>query len=139
MEGESQHFPWLQPADPSFTTFLFGAVAVSGIRVLAYCKWTRRDRFIATCAFALGLASLCVPEWFNYIFTYEGDNVGLRGFLDAIVLIVEEPYLISALLAVLLNATLADEYEEPEGEGEGKEWNQPAPLLSSSTQTDSRV
>jgi xanthine/uracil permease len=75
-------------------------------------EWTRRDRFIATCAFALGLASLCVPEWFNYIFTYQGDNAGLKGLLEAIVLIVEEPYLISALLAVFLNATLAAEFEE---------------------------
>lgn len=117
--------------DPSFTTFLFGAVAVSGIRVLAYAKWTRRDRFIATCAFALGLASLCVPTWFDYIFTYSGSNAGLRGLLDAIVLIVEEPYLIAALLAVFLNATLADEMEEPEGQAEGLEWNNPTPLNSS--------
>lgn len=119
----------------SFTTFLFGAVAVSGIRVLAYAKWTRRDRFIATCAFALGLASLCVPTWFNYIFTYKGSNAGLRGLLDAIVLIVEEPYLISAILAVFLNATLADEPEDAMSveKGEGKEWNQPTPLGSTST------
>jgi xanthine/uracil permease len=117
----------------SFTTFLFGAVAVSGIRVLAYAKWTRRDRFIATCAFALGLASLCVPTWFNYIFTYKGDNAGLRGLLDAIVLIVEEPYLISALLAVFLNATLAEDSEGTEGEAEAEaqEWNHPAPLHAS--------
>lgn len=125
----------------SFTTFLFGAVAVSGIRVLAYAKWTRRDRFIATCAFALGLASLCVPSWFNYIFTYKGDNAGLRGLLDAIVLIVEEPYLISAILAVFLNATLADEPADAvgEGEGEGKEWNRPTPLVSSTPTPEQRV
>lgn len=112
-----------------FTTFLFGAVAVSGIRVLAYAKWTRRDRFIATAAFALGFASLTVPSWFSYVFTYEGSNKGLSGLIQAIVLIVEEPYLIAALVAVVLNATLADEYEEPEvHEPEEMEWNQPAPM-----------
>jgi xanthine/uracil permease len=93
-------------------------------------EWTRRDRFIATCAFALGLASLCVPEWFNYIFTYQGDNAGLKGLLEAIVLIVEEPYLISALLAVFLNATLAAEFEEePKEEAGRQEWNTPVPLV----------
>lgn len=60
-----------------FTTFLFGAVTTSGVRVLAYCKWTRRDRFIATVGIALGMASLCVPEWFSYFFTYTGSNGGL--------------------------------------------------------------
>ncbi|ORY20996.1 permease family-domain-containing protein [Naematelia encephala] len=117
-----------------FTTFLFGAVAVSGIRVLAYAKWTRRDRFIATSAFALGLASLTVPSWFSYIFTYKGNNAGIQGITQAVVLIVEEPYLIAALVAVVLNATLQDEAaEEPiEGEEERKTWNQPIPLAGTS-------
>lgn len=57
-----------------FTTFLFGAVTTSGVRVLAYCKWTRRDRFIATVSIALGMSSLCVPQWFSYFFTYIGSN-----------------------------------------------------------------
>ena len=69
-----------------------------------------------------------MPTWFNYIFTYKGDNAGKRGLIEAVILIVEEPYLISALLAVFLNATLSDDNEEVEGEGEGKEWNRPAPI-----------
>jgi xanthine/uracil permease len=94
-------------------------------------EWTRRDRFIATCAFALGLASLCVPTWFNYIFTYEGDNAGLKGLIEAVILIVEEPYLISALLAVFLNATLPAEFEEETKEAaHHHEWNTPVPLVS---------
>lgn len=104
-----------------FTTFLFGSVTVSGIRVLSYTKWTRRDRFIATAAIALGMASLCVPNWFSYIFTYKGDNKGLSGLIQAVVLIVEEPYLIAALVGAVLNAVLADEIPEPTkpgGEGE---------------------
>lgn len=48
------------------------------------------------------------------------------------VLIVEEPYLISALLAVFLNATLPAEFEEETKEASHhQEWNTPVPLVSS--------
>lgn len=30
------------------TTFLFSNVVVSGIRILAYMRWTRRERFIVS-------------------------------------------------------------------------------------------
>lgn len=89
-----------------FTTFLFGSVTASGLRILAYAPWTRRDRFIVTAAGALGLAALSVPDWFSYVFTYSGTNQGLAGLIQAIVLIVEEPYLISAFVAAFLNAVL---------------------------------
>lgn len=95
-----------------FTTFLFGSVAVSGIRIMAFAEWTRRDRFIATAAFALGLASLVSPNWFSYIFTYEGDNKALQGFLQALVLVVEEAYLIAALVGVFLNLVLPWDLED---------------------------
>lgn len=95
-----------------FTTFLFASVAISGIRVMAYANWDRRTRFIATCGFSLGLASLCVPTWFNYFFTYSGDNKGLKGLIQAIVLIVEEPYLIASLIAIFLNATIPHQNED---------------------------
>ncbi|TXT04320.1 hypothetical protein VHUM_04207 [Vanrija humicola] len=115
-----------------FTTFLFGSVSVSGVRVLAYAKWSRRDRFIATPAFALGLASLCVPDWFDHIFTYKGDNKGLSGLIQAVVLVVASPYLIAALVAAVLNCTLpSDMEEESHGstEEERKAWNQPASIV----------
>ncbi|WVR06177.1 hypothetical protein IAU60_003207 [Kwoniella sp. DSM 27419] len=114
-----------------FTTFLFGAVATSGLRVLGYCKWTRRDRFIATVGVALGLASLTVPQWFSYIFTYKGDSAGKKGLIQAIVLIVEEPYLISAMVMCLLNVVLPDEIPEQGSSStveEKKEWNEPASM-----------
>lgn len=92
-----------------FSTFLFGSVAVSGIRVMAYAKWDRRARFIATCGLSLGLASLCVPSWFDYFFTYSGTNQGLKGLIQAVVLVVEEPYLIAAIVGISLNAVLPEE------------------------------
>ncbi|WWC95859.1 hypothetical protein V866_002726 [Kwoniella sp. B9012] len=122
-----------------FTTFLFGAVATSGLRVLAYAKWTRRDRFIATVGVALGLASLTVPSWFSYIFTYTGNSAGKKGLIQAVVLVVEEPYLISALVMCALNVTLPDEEAEAGSTStveEKKEWNEPGSLAggpSSST------
>lgn len=56
---------------------------------------------------------------------------GKRGLLQAIVLIVEEPYLISALVMIFLNLCIADEFPE-EGssstEEQKREWNEPIPL-----------
>jgi uracil-xanthine permease len=122
-----------------FTTFLFGAVAASGVRVLGYAKWTRRDRFIATASFALGLASLTVPNWFSYIFRIsDTTSSGVKGLVQAIVLIVEEPYLIAGLLAVVLNATLQDEPEEEmvqDAEGRAS-WNEPGSLVDSRNATE---
>jgi hypothetical protein len=47
------------------TTFLFGSVAVAGIRILAMVKWSRRTRFIATASLSPGFASVVQPEWFS--------------------------------------------------------------------------
>lgn len=44
------------------TTFLFSAVAVSGIRIISTVPFTRRNRFILTAAFALGYGATLVPE-----------------------------------------------------------------------------
>lgn len=56
---------------------------------------------------------------------------GKKGLLQAIVLIVEEPYLISALVMIMLNLCIADEFPE-EGssstEERKREWNGPIPL-----------
>lgn len=72
-----------------------------------------------------------MPNWFSFIFTYGGNNPGLLGFFQAVVLIVEEPYLIAAVVGVFLNATLpnATSDERPEGEAEGTVWNEPATVL----------
>lgn len=55
------------------------------------------------------MASLTVPDWFSYIFTYKGDNKGISGLIQAVELIVEEPYLVSAILGSFLNAVIPDE------------------------------
>lgn len=81
----------------------------------------------ATCAFALGISSLVQPDWFSYFFTYQGDNKGMAGLIEAIVLVVEEPYLIAGLVAVILNAALPMEKDEvvgPTSEEGRRAWNQ---------------
>ncbi|GAA6036262.1 hypothetical protein JCM8097_006865 [Rhodosporidiobolus ruineniae] len=84
------------------TVYLFSAVCIAGLQILSTVSWTRRSRFIATVSLSLGFASVVKPTWFGSFFTYEGSNHALRGFLDALTLLVEEPYMITLLLAVPL-------------------------------------
>ncbi|KAL9933042.1 hypothetical protein V8E36_008297 [Tilletia maclaganii] len=59
------------------TTYLFGAVATSGLAILAKVKFTRRICFVVAAALGPGAG------WFTYFFTYTGivghnDNAALR-------------------------------------------------------------
>ncbi|KAI0859673.1 purine permease [Xylaria cubensis] len=95
------------------TTFLFCSVAVSGIAII--CRgtpFTRRNRFILTAGLALGYGATLVPTYFDKIFTYNGDNRSLRGFLDAIELVLETGFAVTALITIILNLTLPEEIEE---------------------------
>lgn len=98
------------------TTFLFSAVAVSGIRIISTVPFTRRTRFILTAAFALGFGATLVPEWFSYAFTYKGGNRAKAGFFDAIVLIMETGFALAAFIAVILNLVLPEEDADEETE-----------------------
>lgn len=105
------------------TTFLFCAVAVSGMAIIAKgVPFTRRNRFILTAGLALGYGATLVPDYFDHVFTYAGDNKSLQGFLDAIVLIMETGFAVTAVVTVLLNLTLPVEIEDAdavEGQQEG--------------------
>ncbi|KAI9499003.1 permease family-domain-containing protein [Zychaea mexicana] len=90
--------------------FLFASVTVSGIRILAYLPWTRRDRFIATTSLALGLGVTLCPGWFSHVFTYQGDNESLLGFLSAVETIVNTGYCIGSLMAIFLNLVVPQEW-----------------------------
>jgi uric acid-xanthine permease len=95
------------------TTFLFCSVAVSGIAIISRgVPFTRRNRFILTAGLALGYGATLVPNYFSNVFTYDGDNKSLRGFLDAIELVVETGYAITALVTMLLNLILPEDIEE---------------------------
>lgn len=95
------------------TTFLFTAVAVSGVSIVARgVVFTRRNRFILTAGLSLGYGATLVPNYFSNIFTYHGDNRSLKGFLDAIVLVMQTGFAITAAVCMILNLTLPEELED---------------------------
>ncbi|CAI6337136.1 unnamed protein product [Periconia digitata] len=96
------------------TTFLFSAVTVSGIRIISTTPFTRRNRFILTAGFTLGFGATMVPDWFSYVFTYDGPNRALLGFFNAIELIMETGFALVALVTVILNLVLPEEIEDEE-------------------------
>jgi xanthine/uracil permease len=91
------------------TTFLFCAVAVSGMAIVNRVSFNRRTRFILTASLALGYGATLVPNWFSYVFTYAGNNHSLRGLLDAIELVMETGFAVTALVAMILNLSLPEE------------------------------
>jgi xanthine/uracil permease len=94
------------------TTFLFCSVAVSGIAIIARgVPFNRRNRFILTAGLALGYGATLVPNYFDNVFSYKGDNKALHGFLDAIVLIMETGMAVTAVVCIILNIVLEDEVE----------------------------
>ncbi|XXH05306.1 Protoheme IX farnesyltransferase, mitochondrial [Hypoxylon texense] len=95
------------------TTFLFCAVAVSGIAIITRgVPFNRRNRFILTAGLAIGYGATLVPTYFDNVFSYSGDNKSLQGFLDAIVLVMETGFTVTAFVCMILNLTLEEEIEE---------------------------
>lgn len=92
------------------TTFLFASVATSGLRVLAYVKYTRRDRFIIAAALCFGFGDLLVPDIFTHLFDgVRNPSSGLMGLLAAIEIILTTPFLLAGLVAMILNLILPRE------------------------------
>ncbi|KAM0262110.1 hypothetical protein ACHAQJ_001851 [Trichoderma viride] len=95
------------------TTFLFCSVAVSGIAIISRSvPFTRRNRFILTAGLALGYGATLVPTYFNHVFTYSGGNKSLQGFLDAIVLVMETGFAVTAAVCMILNLIIEEEMED---------------------------
>ncbi|KAG2115492.1 xanthine/uracil permease [Suillus clintonianus] len=104
------------------TTFLFASVAVSGLRVLSFVKYTRRARFILAGALSFGVGDLLVPDVFTHLFDgVSNPNNGLQGLFESITIVLSTPFLISGLVALVLNLLLPEDgLQENEGE-EGAE------------------
>lgn len=95
------------------TTFLFTSVAVSGISIIVRgVPFTRRNRFILTAGLAIGYGATLVPTYFSSVFTYAGPDRALQGFLDAIELVMETGFAVTALVTVILNLVLPEELED---------------------------
>ena len=93
------------------TTFLFAAVAVSGLRIVSTVPFTRRTRFILTASMSVGFGATLVPNWFSYVFSYNGGGAK-GGFFDAIVLVLETGFAVTAFLAIILNLMLQEEVDD---------------------------
>jgi NCS2 family nucleobase:cation symporter-2 len=94
------------------TTFLFSSVAISGIRIISTIHFTRRNRFILTATFALGMGITLVPDWWAYVFSYSGDNHALEGLLNAVDLVMENGFAVCAILGVFLNLVIPEEPDD---------------------------
>ena len=109
------------------TTFLFATVATSGIRVLSYNRFTRRDRFVLAAAMSFGVGDLLVPTIFTHLFDgVKHPNKGLQGLFDSITIVLSTPcmccsrpriglasdalaVLVAGLVALVLNLILPQE------------------------------
>jgi NCS2 family nucleobase:cation symporter-2 len=95
------------------TTFLFTSVAVSGLAIITKgVPFTRRNRFILTAGLVFGYGATLVSTYFDNVFTYKGDNHSLTGFYNAIVLVMETGFAITAFICMFLNLVLPEELEE---------------------------
>ncbi|KAL4803160.1 purine permease [Aspergillus unguis] len=103
------------------TTFLFSSVAISGVRIMCSVDWTRRNRFILTASFAVGMAATLVPDWFSYFFTYSGDNHALEGLLQAVELVMANGFAITGFLGLILNLILPEDLEDEVSEVEAED------------------
>ncbi|KAF5319378.1 hypothetical protein D9619_008616 [Psilocybe cf. subviscida] len=101
------------PVIGGVTTFLFASVAVSGLRVLSYTKFTRRDRFVLAASLSFGLGNLLVPGIFTHLFDgVNNPSSGLKGLFDSITIVLSTPFLAAGLVGVLLNLILPQEEQE---------------------------
>lgn len=100
------------PVLGGMTTFLFCAVAVSGMAIVNRVPFNRRTRFILTASLAIGYGATLVPTWFEHVFTYDGDNHALKGFYDAISLVMETGFAITAMISMVLNLVLPFDIED---------------------------
>lgn len=90
-------------------------MAVSGISIITKgVAFNRRNRFVLTAGLALGYGATLVPTYFSHVFTYQGDDKALRGFFDAIVLVMETGFAVTAFVCCILNLLLPLEFEETE-------------------------
>ncbi|AQZ15463.1 (ZYRO0E02772g) [Zygosaccharomyces parabailii] len=101
-----------KPVLGGMTTFLFTTVAVAGIKIISEIPFTRRDRFVLTGALLPGFGSILVSDWFDYVFTYKGNNHALEGFFNAIILIMETSFTVCGLTAIILNLLIPQELDE---------------------------
>lgn len=101
------------PLIGGMTVFLFASVATSGVRILGYLDWTRRDRVIVASSLAIALGVSLVPDWFTYVLP-SSENLALQGFLSAITTVVSTGYIMAGIMSIILNLILPYDSTEQE-------------------------
>jgi hypothetical protein len=72
--------------------FLMANSQVSGLRVLSFNKYTRRDRFVLAAAMSFGIGDLLAPQMFTHLFDgVNNPNSALEGFFNSITIILSTP------------------------------------------------
>lgn len=94
------------------TTFLFANVASSGMRILAFLKWTRRDRFIVSAAISLGLGVSLIPNALTHFLSYNGSSSIVEGLVDSVNIILSTGFCVGAIIAIVLNQLLPEDKPE---------------------------
>lgn len=97
------------PVLGGMTTFLFSSVSIAGIRIISTIDFTRRNRFILTASFAVGMGATLQSSWFSYVFTYSGSSRALEGLIEAVQLVMSTGFAVTAFLGVGLNLLLPEE------------------------------
>ncbi|KAG9900521.1 putative purine permease, partial [Aureobasidium melanogenum] len=92
--------------------FLYSTIVVAGLRVLSLVEFTRRNRFILTCSLGIGFIDIVAPTWFDQVLDYSGNNLQFAGFEQGINLIVKTPFIIAAVIGVILNSVLPSDKGE---------------------------
>ncbi|KAJ5433297.1 uncharacterized protein N7458_012453 [Penicillium daleae] len=99
------------PVMGGMKTFLFSSVVISGQAIVSKVPFNRRNRFILTASMALGYGATLVPTWFSHVFGAT-HNKDLEGFENAIELVLETGFAVTAFVAMLLNLIMPLEVEE---------------------------
>lgn len=103
------------PLIGGMTVFLFASVATSGVRILGYLDWTRRDRVIVAASLALAFGVALVPTWFDNVLPVF-ENEAIEGLMEAVHTVVSTSYIIGGIVAIFLNLVLP--YDNTEADDE---------------------
>lgn len=113
------------------TTFLFSAVAVSGLAIVARrgcVPLNRRNRFILTASLALGYGATLAPGYFGRVFSSShggSSRDALRGLMDAVELVMGTGFAVTAAVGMVLNWVLPVEVEDTPAVGQEGEEGEP--------------
>ncbi|KAI8068396.1 permease family-domain-containing protein [Gongronella butleri] len=89
----------------ALTTYMYGQILASGLSILAYLKFDRRERVISAVSLSVALGVAMVPNWFTYVLPTSSNPV-VQGILSTIETICTTPFIIAAVLSIALNLTM---------------------------------